>query len=120
MFRYSLRAFLVVSALVPLAAYWLALPTLNAQRFVAAIDARDYSAAEALCVTGKDKFPDSWTKHEHFEPRAGLSPLTWEDVKRGERRLFVGIAYGDGHGLVSCGLECTATRRGIEPAMLLP
>ena len=120
MFRYSLRAFLVVSALVPLAVYWLALPTLNAQRFAAAIESRDYPAAEALCISTKDKFPGTWTQHQHFEPRAGISPLTWQDLRRGERRLFVGIAYGDGNGLASCGLECTATRRGVEPGMLLP
>ena len=120
MLRYSLRTLLVLSALVPLAAYWLALPTLNAQRFVAAITARDYLAADALCIAGSDKFPGDWTKHQTFQPKAGISPLTWQDLQRGERRLFVGIAYGDSNGLASCGLECRATRRGIEPGMLLP
>jgi hypothetical protein len=110
----------VASALVPLAVYWLALPTLNAQRFVAAISARDYPAADALCVSASDKFPGDWTRHQHFEPKAGISPLSWQDLKRGERRLFVGIAYGDGNGLASCGLECTATRRGIELGMMAP
>ena len=120
MWRYSLRTFLVLSALAPVVVYWLALPTLQAQRFTAAIAARDYPAAEALCVPASKKFPGDWTEHKTFEPKAGISPLTWEDLRRGERRLYVGIAYGDGHGLASCGLECTATRRGIEPGMLLP
>ena len=120
MWRYSLRTFLVLSALVPVAVYWLALPTLNAQRFAAAIAARDYPAAEALCASAKDKFPGDWTEHDTFEPKAGISPLTWDDFRRGERRLYVGIAYGDGNGIASCGLECTATRRGIELGMLAP
>jgi hypothetical protein len=120
MWRYSLRTFLVLSALVPVAVYWLALPTLNAQRFTSAIAARDYPAAEALCATDEDKFPGHWTEHKTFEPKAGISPLTWDDFRRGERRLYVGIAYGDGSGLASCGLECTATRRGIELGMMAP
>jgi hypothetical protein len=120
MWRYSLRTFLVLSALVPMAVYWLALPTLNARRFTAAIAARDYPAAEALCVPASGKFPGDWTEHDTFEPKAGISPLTWQDVRRGERRLFVGIVYGDGNGIASCGLECTATRRGIELGMMAP
>jgi hypothetical protein len=120
MWRFSLRTFLVMSALTPVAVYWLALPTLNAQRFTAAIAARDFPAAEALCVPAGDKFPGSWTAHDTFEPQAGISPLTWQDVRRGERRLFVGIAYGDGNGIASCGLECIATRRGIELGTMAP
>lgn len=120
MWRYSLRTFLVLSALVPVAVYWLALPTLNARRFTAAIAARDYPAAEALCASASGKFPGDWTEHKTFEPKAGISPLTWQDVRRGERRLFVGIVYGDGNGIASCGLECTATRRGIELGMMAP
>ena len=118
--RYSLRVLLVLSAVVPLAVYWLALPTLNAQRFVAAIAARDYATAEALCLSADDKFPGDWTRHAHFNPQAGISPLTWSDLRRGERQLSVGIAYGDGGGIASCSLECTATRRGIELGMMAP
>jgi hypothetical protein len=120
MFRYSLRALLVVSAVVPVAVYWLALPTLNARRYVAAMAARDFAAADALCVSAKDSFPGDWTRHATFEPKAGMKPLTWHELWRGERQLYVGITYGDGSGLASCGLECTATRRGIEPGMMFP
>ena len=120
MFRYSLRAFLIVSALLPLAVYWLALPTLNAHRFAAAVNARNYPAAEALCVDSTKRFPGDWTKHSTFEPKAVVGDLTWQNVRGGKRQLYVAIAYGDGHGLASCGLECTATRRGVELGMLLP
>jgi hypothetical protein len=119
-FRYSLRALLVVSALVPLAVYWLALPTLNARRYAAAIAARDFAVADALCVSPGESFPGDWTRHATFEPKASVKPLTWEDFRHGERQLYVGITYGDGSGLASCSLECTATRRGIEPGMLAP
>lgn len=118
--RYSLRAFLVASALIPVALYWFALPTLNAQRYAAAINSADYSAADKLCLDPSRKFPGDWTAHATFHPRATVAPLTWEDVKMGERQLYVGISYGDGQGLASCGLECRATRRGIKPGMFAP
>jgi hypothetical protein len=119
-FRYSLRALLLLTALAAAAAYWLALPTLNARRYAAAIARRDFAAADALCVRASDSFPGGWTRHQTFEPKATLSEITWQDMWKGERRLFIGIAYGDGSGLASCGLECTATRRGIEPGMMMP
>jgi hypothetical protein len=119
-FRYSLRALLLLTALAAATAYWLALPTLNARRYAAAIANGDYSAADALCVRQKDCFPGGWTQHKTFQPKASISELTWHELWKGERRLYVGITYGDGSGLASCGLECTATRRGIEPGMMFP
>lgn len=119
-FRYSVRALLVLTALAAVAVYWLALPTLNASRYAAAIAAHDFAAADALCVSPEHRFPGDWTRHATFEPKATVANLTWSDLWQGKRKLFVGIAYGDGSGLASCGLECTATRRGIEPGMLLP
>ncbi|MCI0360038.1 MAG: hypothetical protein L0211_16295 [Planctomycetaceae bacterium] len=55
--RFSLRFLLLASALIPLAGYWLALPTLHAQRFAAAVAGGDYAAAEKLCVDRRKPFP---------------------------------------------------------------
>ncbi len=118
--RFSLRFLLLAAALVPLAAYWLALPTLYAQRFSAALARGDYAAAEKLCLDRSDPFPGHWKEHRVFEPRASVKQLTLGDVWAGKREMFVGIAYGDGGGLASCGVECTATRHGIEIGMALP
>ena len=118
--RFSLRFLLLASALMPLAAYWFALPTVYAQRFSAAVAGGDYAAAEKLCVDSKKPFPGNWKKHKTFEPLPFLKDATWRDLWSGERQLFVAIAYGDGTGLVSCGVECTATRSGIEIGMALP
>jgi hypothetical protein len=41
-------------------------------------------------------------------------------LTHGQRRLYVGINYGNGRGLVGCGVECIATRRGIEVGMFAP
>jgi hypothetical protein len=118
--RFSLRFLLVAAALIPLAAYWFALPTLYAQRFSAALARGDYAAAEALCLDREDPFPGDWKKHAVFQPRPGLKQLTLTDVWAGKREMFVGIAYGDGGGLASCGVECTVTRHGIEIGMAFP
>jgi hypothetical protein len=100
--------------------YWLALPTLNAQRYVAAINRGDWAAADELCVDTVDPFPGDWPRHKTFQPRASLEPATWDDWRSGRRQLYVVINYGDGSGLASCGLEATATRRGIELGMFAP
>jgi hypothetical protein len=118
--RFSLRFLLLATALTPLAAYWFALPTLYAQRFTAAVSSGDYEAAERLCLDREKAFPGHWKKHSTFQPRPFLKDLTWKDLWSGQRQLSVGIAYGDGHGLASCGLECTATRHGIEIGMAFP
>ncbi len=119
--RFSLRWLLVASALIPAGIYWLALPTLYAQRYAAALNRGDYPAADALCIDPQRGFPDDWPRqHKTFHPRASLLPATWQDVRSGQRQVVVGINYGDGNGLASCGVEITATRRGIEVGRFMP
>jgi hypothetical protein len=118
--RFSLRWLLVASALIPVGIYWLALPTLYAQRYAAAINRGDWTAAEKLCVDPQRSFPGDWPQHKAFEPRASLQPVTWQDVRSGQRQVVVGISYGDGSGLASCGVEIAATRHGIEVGMFMP
>jgi hypothetical protein len=118
--RFSLRYLLLASALIPIAIYWFALPTIYAQQFSAAVASGDYPTAERLCVDRAKPFPGTWKEHKTFEPRAFVKEPTWKDFWSGERQLFVAIAYGDGSGLASCGVECKATRRGIEIGMALP
>jgi hypothetical protein len=119
-FRYSLRWLLLASALLPAVLYWLWLPTLNAQQFAAAVNSGNYAAAERLCVQPGDQFPGSWRRHKTCQPRASVKPATWGEFAAGTRQLVVAVNYGDGHGLASCGLECQATRRGIEIGMAMP
>jgi hypothetical protein len=118
--RFSLRLLLVASALIPVAIYWLALPSLNASRYAAAINRGDWAAADKLCVDRQRPFPGDWTRHKMFQPRAGIKPATWSDWGAGRRQLYVAINYGDGHGLASCGVELEATRRGINVGEFMP
>ena len=56
----------------------------------------------------------------HFEPRARLKPLVGSDLWNGRRQLFVAVTYGDSDNLASAGVECVATRDGIEVGMAMP
>jgi hypothetical protein len=118
--RFSLRSLIVAAALLPLIAYWLLLPTIVARRYVTALNAGNYRAADQLCLDPKEAFPGDWTRHQTFHPRAELSPLTWQDFRRGQRRILVAINYGDAAGLVACGVECYGTARGIKIGMFIP
>jgi hypothetical protein len=118
--RYSLRALLIVVTLICLGIGWLALPSLKARAFVAAMSKKDSAAAERLFSNKHDVFPGDWKKHDHFEPRAILKPLTWHDVVHRERQIVVPVAYGDGSGIASCTVEIKATADGLELGMALP
>ena len=118
--RFSLRWLLLAAALIPAGIYWFALPTLYAQRYAAAINRGDWVAADAMCLDPQRRFPGDWPRRKTFEPQAALKPANWQDWRTGRRQLFVGIHYGDGSGLTSCGVELTATRRGIEVGMFAP
>ena len=118
--RYSLRALFVFVTLVCLGIGWLALPTIRARQFVAAIERKDYVAAERLFVQQEDAFPGSFQQHQHFEPRVSLKHLTWHDLVNRERNLYVAVTYGDGQGIAGCGVEIKATASGLEVGMMAP
>jgi hypothetical protein len=118
--KFSLRTLMLVMAAAPLAFYWLWLPSIVANRYAAALNGGNYPAADRLCLIAKHAVPGDWTRHKTFNPRAVVAPLTWQDFRHGERQLYVAITYGDSEGLVSCGVECTGTTRGIKVGMFMP
>ena len=120
--RYSfrLRTLFVLTALAALAIYWLMLPTLQARRFIRALDTGEFDVAERMCVPETGIFPGGWKNHTTFESHPVLEELRWRDLLRGERPFFIGIKYGDNSGTATCGLECRATRSGIEIVHAFP
>jgi hypothetical protein len=89
--RYSLRAMFVVVTISAIALYWfVARPTVLANRFVSAIEARDYETAKSLLV---DK--NVWV-FEHGPKLfavvdviyAELLPRDWSDLLACRRRLI--------------------------------
>lgn len=118
--RYSLRMLLLLVPLVGTALYWVQTPTWQAERFVTAVNRRNFDAAEQLCRDPADAFPGSWRQQTYFEPKASLKPRAWSDLAQGERQIVIGVHYGDGGGIASCTVECQATRKGITIGMAFP
>ncbi len=120
-FRYSLRALFLAITLASVGLYWFGLPSLHAHRFVTALNSRDYPAAQRQFAKGKRPFPGRWTEYVHFEPRASLQPLTWQNILRRERFVTVGISYSDDDsGIASCAIIFRATPAGLVEEMAMP
>ena len=118
--RFSLRFLILTAAILPAAVYWLALPTINAQRFAAAVNSGNYELAESLCLDPENRFPGSWKQSKVFHPGASVQEFEFAYLWRGERPLDINVTYGDGSGLAMAGVEATATRRGIRLGMAVP
>jgi hypothetical protein len=96
-FRFSLRTLLILTALAAAGCYWFARPMVVAYRFVRAIDAEDYAAADAQFAGSAVPWA-TFTIEEaagrggNGEPRparveAILLPPTWRDLWRRQRRI---------------------------------
>jgi hypothetical protein len=118
--RFSLRTLFVAMTIAAIGCYWMVLPTLNAQRFVGALHEKDYATAERLFALETATFPGDFKNHDHFAANAIVSPLTWDDFWRGERRISVAINYGDDGGLIGCGADISAHREGLKLGMIVP
>jgi hypothetical protein len=97
--RFSLRCFL--AAVVPLVAVAVYLfvvrPTSLAERFVAAIKARDYDAAQSM-VPREDAWIISPSKHRTqtiFLIYAEVMPRDWRDVWMCQRRIIYRVGFRD-------------------------
>jgi hypothetical protein len=118
--QFRLRTLLIVMAVAPLPLYWLWMPTAIGRRYVAAVNQGDYREADRLCADKNECFPGDWTRHKEFHPSAELMPFTWNHFLRGQRRVSIGISYGDGDGLIGCGIECRVTAGGIKVEEVMP
>jgi VanZ family protein len=112
--RYSLRTLFVVMTLGALACYWMMLPTMNAQRFVRAIQQHDYATAESLFMASSKKFPGDFKNFPVVELEPSLQPLTWSELWKGERAIFVTISFGNTKAATTTGVAGVfAYRRGL-------
>jgi VanZ family protein len=84
--RYSLKTLFVAMTLVALTCYWMMLPTINAQRFVRAIQERDYAAADNLFID-ENRFFEAAQTTEALGNNPILSPLTWRELWTGHRHI---------------------------------
>ena len=90
--RFSLRLILVGITLAALALYWLFVrPTQLANRFVAAIKARDYETARSLLHEDFWAFPPQTPLRVDFI-YAEVRPREWNDIWHLQRRLILRVA----------------------------
>jgi hypothetical protein len=117
--RFSLRFAFAVTTIVACGCYWLMLPTINAQRFVAAVRANDYEAADSFFLRADDRFfvqrnEDCW----EFHPRADLLPLSWHDIWSGHRQIHLTVVFGKPGRMMAHEAVVRATRSGLESPQL--
>jgi hypothetical protein len=109
--RFSLRWILIFTGLVAALCYWwIARPTIVANRFIAAVNRRDFASAHALYVTPITSKNDRHNLARYEFPTVilvGLQRRSWSDLTRGQRRMFVIIGSYDlmwiarGNGVVT-------------------
>jgi hypothetical protein len=119
-FHFSLKTLFVLMTLTAVACNWFMLPTIHAQRFIVALQRKDYATAESLFVSETNTFPGNYKNYDHFNPQASLAPLTWTDFWNGERRIGVGITFGNDGWLMDNGGDITARRRGLDIELMVP
>jgi len=118
--RYSLKSLLVAMTITALVCYWMLLPTMNAQRFVRALQEKDYGTAESQFRSEELAFPGTFKSYDRFVANAIIAPLTWDDLWKGERRIKVAIDYGNDGGLIGCAADITAYRDGLKLGPIVP
>jgi VanZ family protein len=118
--RYSLKTLFIAMTVIAVVCYWLMLPTMNAQRFVRAIQQRDYATAESLFIASSDKFPGDYKRSDILETEPRIYSLTWSALWNGERRILVTTRSGDKQGTIRFGATILAYRQGLalHPLML--
>ena len=114
-FRFSLRVLLVAIALMAGVCYWLILPTIEAERFVRAVDSGDFESADACFHRPKDRFFVSWNeKNWAFKPEAELESWSFAEFIGGRRRVAIRITYGNPGRIRDLEGTIIATRSGLK------
>jgi len=112
--RFSLRFVFIIMTIVACLCYVLMLPTLNAQRFVAAVSAQDFEVADGCFRDPNDRFFADWNeKYQRFQMRANLEPWSLGEFVRGKRMIRLSVAYGDAGPLRLETLVVPATPAGL-------
>jgi hypothetical protein len=113
-FRFSLRFAFVVTTIVACVCYALVLPTLYAQRFVAAVGADDYELADNCFRDPNDRFLADWhQKFQRFQARASLEPWSLREFVRGKRLVRLHVASGNPGPLLFHTLVVPAAPAGL-------
>lgn len=121
-FRFSLRALLVLVAVVVLFGYWRSRPAAIARQFEQAFVARDYSAADAHFAPSVKLSLAKWSAAaQAMKAKVAFEEQSWSDWLRGRRagqlhvgRTFERFAVGHEMGIVATasGIQVISPREG--------
>jgi hypothetical protein len=108
--RFSLRGLLLLTACLAALLYWFSRPLQVANHFVAAIEAGDHKAAEAMFTTDDREL----TNLSQSVPGWAALPITRSARDWFAGRYFIRLAGIEGGKSVVCYVKATAA--GMEPA----
>ena len=113
--RFSLRTLLALTTLTALLCYWLILPTLKAQKFVAAVTAKDFARADGHLRNSNDAFlVNANEKHWGFVADARLAPWSLAQLLSGRRSISLNTQYFELDETHEIRAQLTATSFGIQ------
>jgi hypothetical protein len=96
-FRFRLRTLLALTALVAAACWWVTRPTVVANRFLRAMEARDYGAADQLFSDPSDavqsRIREAVGNWPLMSTECVLAKATWADWLAGRRTIHFDIRY---------------------------
>jgi hypothetical protein len=115
--RFSIRTMLVLVAAIGFVAFWQSRPAQVADRFVAAIEAGDYAAADGMFRRRQQHRFAEWMKKSYrMEITARREPPTLLDWFKGVSRVTVVIDDYSGWDYYATGATIEVTRRGVQDA----
>jgi hypothetical protein len=116
--RFSIRTLLILTALAAASCYWwIARPTIVAERFVAALALDDQTTLESLWI---DAEIEDFRLAYLYGPigknslELTLAPRTWQDIWRGQRSIELVGKGGFAERATMVGSKLIATSAGVE------
>ena len=118
--RFSLRMFFVLVALLAGFCYfWFVMPAVTANRFVEAVAAKDYHAADRLFRVPDSRFiASSAERYWAFEAGAERLPVTLHQLLTGRRDVLLHFGYFHLDQNVSSQAHIAATAFGLGPPVI--
>lgn len=118
-YRTPLRRLLVLTAFVVLGWYWLGIPSRNANRFVAAIEAQDLIAADGMFADSDDRFLARWGDEcAAFRAKVDVAPWSMRQILAGERHVLADVVYGRPGLLTLYEFRFAASRAGLHAPLV--
>jgi len=119
--RFSLRALFVVTTAVAVICTYIVLPSITANRFLAAIADKNFVTADSFFRNPSDKFLEEWAdKKWAFQVTADLAPWSFGQIFCGQREVVVRVDFFEFDQNASCTANVAAGSLGLGPPTVSP